>query len=326
MDDFACRGNLYVSVFGGNTANTEFEFLTGNSLGNLPKEVVPYQVYNMKNVGNLADIFNHAGYETSAVHPEYKGNWNRMRVYSNFGFQSFLGQDDFEDAERIRGHVSDRAVFAKARELFGAGGSRQFIFNVTMQNHGGYAMEGLEGLDIIRLEDAEGSYTDVEAYLTLVRESGQAIHELVSYFRTVEEPVILCIFGDHLPKLGEWIQEVMGKPEDMLTLEEKEAMYAVPYMVWANYDTPYQGCVMDTSANYLGALLLENAGIQGTAYTDFLLKMREQIPVYNAFGYRTDDGIWHPFDEETSASGWIRDYRILQYYMMFDNSHKKEVP
>uniref|UniRef100_N2AHM1 Sulfatase N-terminal domain-containing protein n=1 Tax=Eubacterium plexicaudatum ASF492 TaxID=1235802 RepID=N2AHM1_9FIRM len=324
VDDFLCRGSLYASVYGGTTANTEFEFLTGNSIGNLPMGIVPYQIYNMKHVGNLAGILQRAGFETTAIHPESKGNWNRMRVYENFGFRSFLGKDELGDMEYFRGRVSDQSSFAKVTERFENGTGRQFLFNITMQNHGGYEPEGMEAAPMIRLEEEQGRYSDVEVYLTGIRESDLAIDALIRYFRQVEEPVLLCIFGDHLPNVGAWMEETIGEREAAFTLEEKQRMYAVPYMIWANYDTPYQSCEMDTSANYLGAMLLNYAGIPGTAYTDFLLEMRKEVPVYNAFGYRTADGRWHTFDEETQVSGWIRDYRMVQYYEMFDKERKKE--
>lgn len=320
IDKYVCKGRLYVSVYGGNTANSEFEFLTGGSMGNIPTGVVPYQFYNLKDVGNLADILSSQGYTVTAVHPEYKGNWNRMRTYANFGFQDFLGMNDFEDPMRIRDHVSDESSFDKVIELYEKNrGQRQFIFNVTMQNHGGYNIKSLAGYDTVKLKEEWQNYTDVETYLTLIRESDKAIHKLITYFQNVEEPVILCIFGDHLPRMNEsWVQEVMGKSEDKLVLEELERKYAVPYMIWSNYEIPGGHLEMDTSPNYLGALLLKYAGVQGTDYTDYLLKMSEIIPVMNAFGYRTSDGVWHSYKERTEVSEWIDNYRSLQYNALFD--------
>lgn len=39
------KGYTYSSVFGGNTANSEFEFMTGNTLAFLPDNSVPYQLF-----------------------------------------------------------------------------------------------------------------------------------------------------------------------------------------------------------------------------------------------------------------------------------------
>lgn len=318
VDDFACKGMLYVSTYGGGTANSEFEFLTGNSIANCVPGTVPYQVNNLKNVGNLARILTDDGYRAVAVHPQYKGNWNRMRTYANFGFADFLGIEDFENPRYVRGHISDESSFDKVIELYEQQKGKQFIFNVTMQNHGGYNIEEMAGTECIRLKKEWEKYTDVETYLTLVQESDRALKKLLDYFRNEDEPVIICIFGDHHPAVdAQWIEEVMEKPREGLLLEDVQRMYAVPYMIWANFDTPYVKCEMDTSANYLGALFLENAGLCQSAYTDFLLRMREEIPVFNALGYQTNDGKWHSLDEE-DAGGWIRDYRIVQYYEMFD--------
>lgn len=325
-NDFVYKGNLFVSVHGGWTANSEFEFLTGCSMGNCAMNTVPYQSYNLKKIGNMADILKNQGYQAIAVHPEYKGNWNRMRVYGNFGFDDFLGKDDFENPEYIRSHISDHSSFEKVIELYEKNQKgKQFIFNVTMQNHGGYNIEELKGMDTITLKGEGQEFSDVETYLTLIRESDRAIHDLIEYFRNVNDPVVICIFGDHLPAVNEtWMEQVMGKKEDSLSLEELERRYAVPYMIWANYDTACQQKELDTSANYLGALLLDQADIPRTAYTNFLLHMQEEVPVINVFGYQTKDGQWHSFEEETEVSGWVEQYRMLQYYTMFDSARKME--
>ena len=324
MDDYVYRGKLYVSVFGGCTANSEYEFFTGASMSNHPPGIVPYQNYNLKHVGNLADLLRERGYRTSAVHPQQKGNWNRVRTYADFGFTSFYGLEDFKNPRYLRGHVSDQSDFDKVIELFESGqGEPQFIFNVTMQNHGGYQAGELSDLRTVTLDEPWDGYPDVETYLTLIRESDQAICRLVDYFSKVEEPVVLCIFGDHLPNLDHaWMEQVMGRPDSELSLEEIERKYAVPYLIWTNFQTADRCRELDTSANYLGALLLTQAGVRPSAYTSYLLHMQKEIPVINAAGYRTNDGQWHAYGEQTDASDWLERYRMLQYYAVFDSDRE----
>ncbi len=320
--DYLYRGNCYVSVLGGNTANSEFEFLTGNSMGFLPSVgILPYQSYSMKNVGNLASILEEDGYLRTAFHPANKKNWNRQSVYNEFGFERFLGKKDVENPVRIRNRISDACNFEKLIELYEENrGRQQFLFNVTMQNHGGYEIEDMEGQQLIQTKEGWEKYTDLTTYLTLMRESDKAIEELISYFESVDEPVILCIFGDHQPSLDrEWRESVLGKSEDELTLQEMQKKYVTPYLIWANYDTGIAQQETDLSANYLGALLLDAAGIQGSAYTNFLLDMRQYVPAINAFGYMTTDGVWHSMDEKTEASEWIDEYRKIEYNAMFDS-------
>lgn len=60
-------GYLNVSVCGGNTANTEFEFLTGNSMAFLPQGSIPYQQYITKELPALPAYLASLGYETVAT-------------------------------------------------------------------------------------------------------------------------------------------------------------------------------------------------------------------------------------------------------------------
>ena len=42
-----------------------------------------------------------------------------------------------------------------------------------------------------------------ETYLNLMRISDKAFADLISYFENVAEPTIICMFGDHQPKLND---------------------------------------------------------------------------------------------------------------------------
>lgn len=80
-------GNLHVSIYGGNTANTEFEVLTGISMNFLPYDTTAYNLYINSETYSLATYFNDLGYRTIAFHPSAKTNYNRNKVYPNLGFQ-----------------------------------------------------------------------------------------------------------------------------------------------------------------------------------------------------------------------------------------------
>ena len=54
-------GYLNVSVLGGNTANTEFEFLTGNTMAFLPQGSVAYQQYLKRQMPSLASPSKRSG-------------------------------------------------------------------------------------------------------------------------------------------------------------------------------------------------------------------------------------------------------------------------
>ena len=48
LEENTIKGNTYVSVFGGQTPNSEWEFLTNNSMAFMPYRTVPYQQYIRK--------------------------------------------------------------------------------------------------------------------------------------------------------------------------------------------------------------------------------------------------------------------------------------
>ena len=95
-------GMLNVSVCGGNTANTEFEFLTGNTMAFLPQGSIPYQQYINGDLKALPDYLKTLGYQTIATHPYNAGGWERDTVYPMLGFNESVFKDDYVNASRDR--------------------------------------------------------------------------------------------------------------------------------------------------------------------------------------------------------------------------------
>ena len=73
-------GQLTVSTFGGGTANTELEFLTGDSMAFLPYNCSAYQVFIKSEMPNLTSGLDSLGYQTAAIHPYLSTSWNRTNV------------------------------------------------------------------------------------------------------------------------------------------------------------------------------------------------------------------------------------------------------
>ena len=81
LDKSRVIGHLYVSVLGGNTANSEFEYLTGDSMAFLPSGSIPYQQYLNKYALSIVSHMKELGYSTTAMHPYNASGWNRSSVY-----------------------------------------------------------------------------------------------------------------------------------------------------------------------------------------------------------------------------------------------------
>lgn len=324
----AVGGELYVSVKGGNTANTEFEFLTGDTMGFLPKGSIPYQQYINDETPSLASYLKTLGYSTTAIHPYNRTGWDRDTVYEKFGFDEFLDKDSFSSPYRLRGYISDKSAFDKIREQFSIKGDdeRKFIFEVTMQNHGGYSRETPDFniyLTLPEVTDKTTSVVATEKYLTLINQTDRALEELIDYFKEQDEPVIVVMFGDHQPSdyITNVIQRICGATTSD-SLADLEQGYRVPFVMWSNYGLEhkyYDGI----SVNYLSSILMENAGIPLTGYQTFLKKLMETLPVINANVYRDADGNFYNYEDD-AYSGELKDYQMLQYNHLVDKKHRDD--
>ncbi len=322
----AVGGEVYVSVKGGNTANTEFEFLTGDTMGFLPAGSIPYQQYINSETPSLASYLKSLGYDTLAIHPYNRSGWDRDEVYEYFGFDEFLDQTSFDNPKRYRGYISDSSAFEKIIEQFEQKeeDERMFIFEVTMQNHGAYSKETPDFNIYLTLPEVTNKTTSVtatEKYLTLMNETDLALRELILYFSQQEEPVIVVMFGDHQPSdyITNTIQRICGISGGE-TLEEVQQGYRVPFMMWSNRDLDpsyYEGI----SVNYLSGILLENAGVPLTGYQQYLMNLMEELPVINANVYRDSQGAFYSYGQEDYAE-LLNEYKILQYNHLVDGKNR----
>ena len=309
-------GYLNVSVLGGNTANTEFEFLTGSTIGFLPQGSVAYQQYVQKEMPSLASYLKELDYHTVAIHPYYASGWDRDRVYPLLGFDEFLSQDDFRNPKRIRNYISDESSFAKIIELYEnkKEGEPLFAFNVTMQNHSGYEEEFHNFTPDITVDGIDSKALSM--YLSLVKQTDSALQGLIDYFSQADEDTMIVFFGDHQPTTyvsNPILRNNKVNPET-LTDEENLLKYKVPYVIWSNFDIEEQ---MDgeTSANYLAMDVLENCDLPLPALQSSLTGLRKEYPVISAAGVREADGTLTTVKECGEA---LNDYRRLEYYLLFD--------
>lgn len=250
--DNTVSGWLNVSVLGGNTANTEFEYLTGNTMAFLPTGSIPYQQYIKAETPSMASHLASLGYKTVAMHPYKATGWDRDKVYPDLGFQEMHFLPDYKNPLLVREYVSDKSDFEKIIETYEKKepGEPLFVFNVTMQNHSSYTESFDNFQPDITVEGANS--TALNNYLSLMKLSDEALQELIAYFEGQEEETIIVFFGDHQPtnSVVEPVWKLNGKRNATLTEEELSRRYKVPFIIWANYDIE-ETTGVETSANYL---------------------------------------------------------------------------
>ena len=320
------HGTVHTSVYGGKTPNSEWEFLTNNSMAFFSYGSVPYQQFIRDKKFSLVSTLEAQGYTSSAIHTWYKTGYRRSSVYPLFGFDSFTAYDDVKDeVELIRNYPSDLSTYKLLIKAFEERNKEQpfFNFTITMQNHSGYDYEGDDFESSVFLEDIENC-PRVEQYLTLINYSDEALKYLINYFENVEEDTIILFFGDHQPPYIEqefWDYINQGKTD---SLADAEKGYLTPYFIWANYDLDDFN-VPDISLNYLSILLLDVAGLNTTPYQNYLRNMEKEIPVITGHGYMDKTNTYHNFKEQTPYTSWIDTYKILEYNNMFGlkNTYKE---
>lgn len=122
------------SDMGTGTANSEFEFLTGNSMAYF-KGNTPYVQFIDAETPSLASLLAGRGYSTMAMHAYERAGYNRVKVYDRLGFETYQGIEDFDvDLDYARGYPTDEANYRQLIMDFeeNRGGAPQFLFNITM--------------------------------------------------------------------------------------------------------------------------------------------------------------------------------------------------
>lgn len=327
------KGLLAVPVFGAMTANSEYEFLTGNTCALTPQGSVPYQFYTKPGEESLARTFKEAGYHAVAMHPYPGYNWNRTEAYENLGFDEFLDQEYFDGLEGIipmekpRGYLSDRSNYDVILHFLKekTPGEPLFLFDVTMQNHGGFEVEGFPStVHVTRVNGrpCEGEYPKADQYLTLMQMSDQALSEFLDALESCPEPTMVVLFGDHQPSVEVEFFEALYKSRWSEVPEaDKLTSFLTPWMIWTNYDgdskeeTPKQML----SAFMLGNEVLKAAGLPLTGFRTAIEEVRAEYPVIHAMGVVDQNG---EFTDVMTLGGLkslpeFRTVHVLQYYRMF---------
>lgn len=324
--DNTITGNCHVSIVGGNTANSEFEFITGNTMRFMPDGSIPYMNFIKKGTPSMFSHMESIGYETYFLHPNYERGWNRKKVYEAFGVDNILfndldGDDDMLSVvQKRRGYTTDQYVFDKIEDIYKEkeDGKPIFTWAVTIQNHGGYSSDFDDFSPWIEAE--EESSQALNTYLSLMNLTDKSFENLINFFSSYDEKTVIVMFGDHQPNdsVVEPLYKMNGKSVYNLTPEETEKRYITPYVIWANYDIESASDV-DTSANYLAAQTLKAAGVETSDYQNYLLELAADIPVLSNASLEDKDG---NSIEESDAAERLEEYRKLAYYRLFDSQTK----
>ena len=263
------HGKIYVPKVGGGTSETEFEVLTGLKS---QYTVNPYSM-GLPEMNSLASVLRGKGLTATALHWYAGVYYNRYENLAKEGFESFYTTDTTQrDFTKVGMFVSDRDHFRAIMDRMEETPGRDFVFCLTMQNHGGYGYDDFRrsyGAEVpFTNELSEESLIAANNYCYLLTRTDAALAEWIEELRSYPEPVTVIFFGDHLAPLGMETYEELGVPIG------SAAAHEAPYFIWSNREN--LAGEEDMMAWQLGAYALTLAGLNDDPFFSYVERLRRQ--------------------------------------------------
>lgn len=325
MSENTVKGYVTVSAYGGYSCNSEFEFLSGNSMGFFPMGSAAYTQYVKTPQDSLVNYFENYGYFTEAIAGCAPNLWDIGEAYGYLGFDKTMYSDAVSKRSEgnmkvVNGRLSDETMFGVLKEEYEnkPEDKPMFAFLTTMQNHSPY-YENKQKTCEITLDSFDSR--EAELYLSAAYETDKAIENLVEYFSQVDEDVVIVFFGDHFPHIPQFSEHLLGKTLGTMSIEDNARIHSTPFFIWANYDIDEQ-TDMHMSLNYLSNKLVEVCGMPKTDFQLYLDDVMKKLPSISSFGYKGDDGKWYRITDSSQYEKVLLEYNIVQYYRMFEKYDK----
>jgi phosphoglycerol transferase MdoB-like AlkP superfamily enzyme len=220
-------GTLEVPAWGANTMRTEHAFLSG-----LPNVALRYaSFYPYAFVTQAAPAMPHAfqaqGYRCTAVHPYPADFFLRHKVFPRMGFDEFVDEVHFADAAHEGPYVSDAAVTDwLIRRLDQPTDQAQFLFAITMENHGPLHLEKATAIEADALYQRPNGQAidDLTVYLRHIANANKMLGRLQDFLANRQRNTLLCFYGDHVPGMGHVYETLNANPQDS------------DFLIWGNYE------------------------------------------------------------------------------------------
>ncbi len=279
-------GLLFTNIFAGGTVNSERSVMTG-----------AYQLGDFKRFSNsYIHYLRQQGYVAEGSHPSYDWFYNRLNINRYLGLENYYYIENYyEPLGPEPWQVTDDKLYAEMIKLFdGRDKSKPYIsFNVTYEGHGPYD----DFRNNYEKTYVTGDYTEqakyiLNNYLGSVAHSNEALMELVEHYRYSPEPMLLCVFGDHNPWLGngDSVYKELGISFDMNTAEGLQNYYETEYLIWANdaakkaLGKDFVGQGEKISTCYLMNQVFAQCGWKGPAFMQFMNEYMDEMPVVSSNG------------------------------------------
>ena len=222
-------GYFKVPAVGAGTANTEFESITGMSLHYFGPGEYPYKsVLQEETCESAPFVLKNLGYATHAIHNNEANFYSRKSVFPMLGFDSFTSEEYMADISDVTetGWVKDHILTEEILKCLDATEEPDYIYTISVQGHGDYPTEPVLDDPVITVtgaEEKEKNNYSWEYYVNQLREMDEFVKELTEALAEYPEPVVLVMYGDHLPTMGLETKDVKNK-----------YLFQTNYVIWDN--------------------------------------------------------------------------------------------
>ncbi len=265
-------------VFGGYTANAEFEALCGFPV---TENAVFFEGWMRRPVPCLPRLLSDAGFNTIASHPNVPGFWNRTHAYRLAGFDQYLSKQDFDMSDSVGGLLMDGSYFSQVFDQVTPADAPILNYMLTYYGHLPYP-----GSDRYPNQVAPGKEAMfLNGYLNHVWYKSRDLMARLDVLRTQDPDSLIVIFGDHLPFLepnyGVY-KQVLGLPEkrDAFTGDMFEFLVTTPLIVIDGQRGPRP--VGKLPLYRLPSLVLDLLGVEQQGLLSWTANQNEKLyrPVY----------------------------------------------
>lgn len=308
-------GELVTNIFAGGTINTERCFLTGyTALNNFRYKTNSYVRY-----------FEEQGYTVEGSHPCYSWFYNRRNVNEYLGFKNYYFFENYYSQLADGKIAKDNILFPEIIKLYEANKKTKqpyFSFNVTYQNHGPYSSSNQADKHYIKnLGYTQESYNILNNYFTGINKTNQELEAFIEYFRKENEAVVVILFGDHNPWMGDnnSVYKMLDINLDLSTEEGFYNYYNTPYIIWGNDSAKkVLGSDIKGKGPEIGPYFLMNeffdlAGYEGNEFMKLSNKLKQSLHVVHSKNRYKESGVLTSKLSEASKKE-LEKFLQVQYY------------
>lgn len=281
-------GSLTVPACGAGTANTEFEVMTGLSVKFFGPGEYPFKsVLKDKAAESVARDLKSIGYSTHAIHNHRAMFYNRNEVFANIGYDTFTSVEYMSDVQKTpKGWAKDAILTSQITDALKSTKQRDYIYTISVQGHGKYPTEKMIANPKIKVTSApdEETKNKYEYYVNQVYEMDKFVKKLTETLSKYDEPVVLVMYGDHIPALD--------VTEDSYAAKN---LYQTQYVIWSNFKMTKED--KDQYAYQLSADVLNRVGI----HTGTTIKYHQ--------------------DKNHNSKNYLKNLKLLGYDMLYGKDY-----